>query len=610
MSAHLKSQVFSPVDATWLRMDRLTNKMMITGVMMFDQPLDFERAKEIIATRMLRHERFRQRVREVPFGLTLPRWEDDPHFDLSAHLHRIALPGPGDMNALQELVSDLMSTPLDYTRPLWDFHIVDNFGEGGAIIGRLHHCIGDGLALVDVLLGMTDEAPEPLPAIAEPKARARDLMGRLGALPAKQSAPSVQKIASSVLQESWRTLRRPAHGIELANQGQELAKEWTKKGSDVVAATGKLLLTLPDSAKAFHGSCSRTKRAAWSEPFPLESVKAIGKRLGGTVNDVLLAAVAGALRRYLEGNDQPTQGVEMNAMVPVNLRQPHEVGELGNRFGLVILTLPVGTRDPVERLVIMKNRMNDIKNSPEALVAYVILNGIGLVPIMAEHLIEDFFVSKTSAVMTNVRGPGQSLYMAGSRLNNLMFWVPVYGNTGMGISIMSYAGAVTVGFATDKCMVPDPLTIAENFNVELREMEGWLLNGVNPATAEGTVHEEPGEPAVTRAAVEETAPDESGEQVLETTAEGPALTPVDAEEAALQSVVEEAGSPAGGDEAEAGEATANKAAGYKADEEAEAINDVGALVTRPGENGSEKARKPRTRQAEVDTDLTSEVTSE
>lgn len=262
-----------------------------------------------------------------------------------------------------------------------------------------------------------------------------------------------------------------------------------EKGEDVVAATGKLLLTLPDSAKAFHGACGRSKRAAWSEPFPLESVKAIGKRLGGTVNDVLLAAVAGALRRYLEDTGQSTAGVEMNAMVPVNLRQPHEVGELGNRFGLVILTLPVETRDPVERLVIMKKRMSDIKNSPEALVAFVILNGIGLVPIIAEHLVEDFFVSKTSAVMTNVPGPRQPLYMAGSRLDNLMFWVPVYGNTGMGISIMSYAGTVTVGIMTDACLVPDPLSIAENFNVELREMEGWLLNG-QPAPSEAGAPEE------------------------------------------------------------------------------------------------------------------------
>jgi WS/DGAT/MGAT family acyltransferase len=230
----------------------------------------------------------------------------------------------------------------------------------------------------------------------------------------------------------------------------------------------------------FRGPCGVLKRAAWSESFPLDEVKAIGRRLGGTVNDVLLAAVSGALRRYLEDVGQPTDDVQINAMVPVSLRQPHEMGRLGNRFGLVILTLPVGTRDPVERLVIMKKRMNDIKNSPEALVAFAILNGIGLVPIVAEHIIEDFFVAKTSAVMTNVPGPRQPLYMAGSRLNNLMFWVPVYGNTGMGISIMSYAGNVMVGIMTDACVVSDPMTIAENFNAELREMGDLFIPKTGP----------------------------------------------------------------------------------------------------------------------------------
>jgi len=454
-------------------MDRPTNTMMITGVMMFDRPLDVPRLKENLNACILRYERFRQRVCESPLKMTLPHWEDDPHFDINAHVHRVALPGPGDMTALQELVSDLMSTPLDYSRPLWQYHVVENFGEGGALICRLHHCIGDGVALVQVLLGMTDEKPEPIQAI-EPKPRARDLLSQTVAAPVRSGVSGIRKLTGAAVEESWATLRRPAHAVELAKEGQELATQWVKQGADVVAAAGKLLLTLPDRKTVFRGSCGVVKRAAWSEPFPLDEVKAIGKRLGGTVNDVLLAAVSGALRRYLEGVGQPTDGVQMNAMVPVNLRPPHEEGQLGNRFGLVILTLPVGTRDPIERCVIMKKRMTDIKNSPEALVAFTILNLIGLAPIEAEHFVVDFFATKTSAVMTNVIGPKESLYLAGSRLKNLMFWVPVSSNTGMGISIMSYAGTVMVGIMTDACMVSDPVTIAENFNVELREMAAWL----------------------------------------------------------------------------------------------------------------------------------------
>lgn len=490
MATHVKREVFSPVDATWLRMDRLTNKMMITGVMMFEKPLDFARVREILNTRMLAHDRFRQRVRETPLGITLPHWEDDPHFDINAHIHRVALPAPGGIPALQELVSDLMSTPLDYDRPLWQCHLVEDFGDGGAMVMRLHHCIADGLALVEVLLSLADDVPNPEPNV-QPKRSARDLLKQTAAAPVKSGVRGIQSVAGAMLQQSWQTFMRPRHALELAGQAQELARQWTGQGADVVAAAAKLVLTLPDRKTIFRGSCGVLKRAAWSEPFPLDEVKAIGKRLGGTVNDVLQAAVSGALRRYLEANGQPTDGVEIRAMVPVNLRQPHEMGKLGNRFGLIILPLPVGKRDPVERLVIMKKRMDDIKHSPEALVAFVILNGIGLVPTGAEHLAEDFFAIKTSAVMTNVAGPTKPLYLAGSRLDNMMFWVPVSSNTGMGISILSYAGRVMVGIMTDVCMVPDPMTIAENFNVELREMQAWFLPELHPSAQEeaGTVKE-------------------------------------------------------------------------------------------------------------------------
>ena len=470
--ARIKRERFSPVDTTWFRMDRLSSKMMITGVMMFEKPLDAPRVKELLSTRMLIHERFRQRVRETPLGITLPHWEDDPHFDIDAHIHRIALPAPGGVAELQALASDLMSTSLDYDRPLWQVHLVENFGDGCALIVRLHHCIADGLALVEVLLSMADSRPDGEPTV-QPEPRTRELLRQTTPAPRGPGASGVQAIAGAVLQEGRRTVRRPRHALELVGQGGE-----------VVAAAAKLVLTLPDRKTMLRQSCGVLKRAAWSEPFPLDEVKAIGKRLDATVNDVLVTAVSGALRRYLEGNGQPAEGVEIRAMVPVNLRQPNETGKLGNRFGLIILALPVGTRDPVERMVIMKKRMNDIKHSPEALVAFVLLNGIGLMPKRAEQLAGDFFAAKTSTVLTNVPGPREPLYLAGSRLDNMMFWVPVSSSLGMGISILSYAGKVTVGIMTDACMAPDPITIAENYNLELREMQARFLPELHPFALE------------------------------------------------------------------------------------------------------------------------------
>lgn len=468
MASRIKSESFSPVDATWLRMDTPTNIMMITGVMMFDEPLDVGRLKEVVTLRLLRHDRFRQRVEWPALALGRPRWRADPHFDLDAHIHRIALPQPGDMAALQALVGDLMSISLDAHKPLWHIYVVENFGSGGAIVCRLHHCLADGLALMDVLLSLTDRERDAAAALPTAEELHASWLAELFK-PATSAVNAAVQGAGMVLHEGFTTLLNPSHAEELA-----------KKGTDYVAALGKLLLTLPDHRTILRGQCGVIKRATWSNPIALEDVKAIGHGLGSTVNDVLLAAVSGALRRYLDGRGQATDGLDIRAMVPVSLRKPAEMGKLGNRFGLVILSLPVGVRDPLARLVAVKQRMDDIKHTPEAEVAFGILNTIGLTPHQVEKIIVDIFASKVSAVMTNVPGPKQKLYLAGSGLNGLMFWVPAASNIGLGISILSYAGEVVVGVMTDAGFVPDPETIVAGFHTELAAMKAEIRAATLP----------------------------------------------------------------------------------------------------------------------------------
>ena len=171
MSGPIKRETLSPVDAAWLHMDTPTNMAMITGVMMFSERLDIWRLKEVVEHRLLQHERFRQRIHQPLLGLRRPSWEIDPYFDLDAHIRHIALPAPGDVAALQSLVGDLMGTPLDSTKPLWQFHVVDNFNGGSALICRLHHCIADGLALVQVLLKTADLEPDAPLMAAEDEVR-------------------------------------------------------------------------------------------------------------------------------------------------------------------------------------------------------------------------------------------------------------------------------------------------------------------------------------------------------------------------------------------------------------------------------------------------------
>lgn len=465
-ASRLRSEIFSNVDAAWLHMEQPSNMAMITGVLMFDRPLDFQRLRATIEHRFLTFDRFCQRVREPRLPLGLPRWETDPNFNLDEHLLRVRLPDPGDQIALQDLVGDLMSTQLDFSKPLWQMHYVENFGQGSAIINRLHHCIGDGLALVQVLLSMTDEQTDaPWPeAVEEPTHTALSLFSRLllPALKAARFAGRTWNTTGSLLHEGMQLLVNPAHLVDAA-----------KLTAGGTRALGKLLLIPPDRKTIFKGKCGIPKHAAWSTPIPLEEVKTVAHLMGGTVNDILLSAVTGGLRRYLENRGEPTEGLNIRAVVPVSLRPQEDLDKLGNRFGLVFLSLPVGIRDPLQRLFALKRRMDSIKNSPEAMVAFGILGAIGMTPAQIEHIIVSIFGMKGTAVMTNVPGPRQQLYMAGGQLTGLMFWVPQPGNLAMGVSIISYNGEVILGVATDACLVPNPELIVASFQAEFAYLKRW-----------------------------------------------------------------------------------------------------------------------------------------
>ena len=455
------------VDTAWLHMEDPTNLMMITGMYIFRQPLDFERVRDTIKYRMVgAFPRFKHKISQQ--GLRA-YWVSDPKFDLDAHLHRIALPPPGDQGTLQDIVSDIMSTPLDFSKPLWHLHLIEGVGTGCAVILRIHHCIGDGTALMYVLMSLTDsEADAPWPSaqdVLQALPKRRGSGGLLGGLLRFSSGvlSTTRQITGAVVQEGLESIFNPSHAVDLA--------------ADALSAGGalsKILLLSPDPKTVFKGPLGVRKRAAWSHRIPVSDVKLIGKAMGGTVNDVLLSAVTGALRRYMEQRGESTEGINIRAMVPVDLRPPEEARKLGNKFGLIYLALPVFIEDPIERVEEVKRRMDDIKSTPEAFVAYQILNALGLTPQQISERFVDMFGTKSSAVMTNVRGPGQAIYFAGTMIDTLMFWVPQSGRMGLGVSIFSYNNAVILGIATDAALVPDPETINDCFEQEFREMLEWV----------------------------------------------------------------------------------------------------------------------------------------
>jgi diacylglycerol O-acyltransferase / wax synthase len=254
----------------------------------------------------------------------------------------------------------------------------------------------------------------------------------------------------------------------------------TRSGIAASKALSKLLLLPPDRKTIFKQKCDIPKRAAWSSDIRMEDVKAVGRLMGGTINDILLSAVTGALRRYFEENNQPVLGLNIRAMVPVNLRSEESLDQLGNQFGLVYLDLPIGVKDPIRRLVTLRRRMDAIKNTPEAVVALGILNFIGFTPTQIEKIILTIFGIKGTAVMTNVPGPRETLHLTGAEISSLMFWVPAPGNLSLGVSILSYAGRVILGVATDAGMAPDPERIVELFLVEFEHLSKWGRPAKNP----------------------------------------------------------------------------------------------------------------------------------
>jgi diacylglycerol O-acyltransferase len=445
-------------DAAWLHMDRAANPMVVNSLLWFDEPLDWQCTQEVFRRRIVdRFPRFRQRVAE-PLGR--PAFEDDPGFDLDQHLHRLALPAPGDQCTLQELVSDLITPPLDRCRPLWHAYLIEGFGDGCALLVRVHHCIADGIALARVMLSLTDGAanagiePPPVPGGNGGHAPLGSLLR-----PASEAMSATRRIAGATVHEGFESLLHPRHAAHLAGVAAQDA-----------GTLAKLLSAPADADTVLRQPLHGSRRVAWSGPFPLERIKAAGRRAQGTINDLLVAAVTGALRSYLEQRESLPE--EVRVMVPFNLRpldRPVPSG-LGNDFALILLPLPVGIADAGERLREVRMRMDSVKHSHEGPISYGILSGLGLTPAQVERRLIGFFSSKASAVVTNVPGPRDPVYLAGTPVRGVLVWAPCSGSIGMTVSIFSYAGEVTVGFMADVAVVPDPRPLVKAFDRELRTL--------------------------------------------------------------------------------------------------------------------------------------------
>jgi len=435
-AGEIRTERMSPADVAWFHLDRPTNLMVVDTVLWFDLPVDQASVLEVFQERVVsRFRRFRQRVADPAVTLApwaAPEWVDDAGFVLSGHVSRTRLPAPGDQRALQRAASDLAGRPLRKDRPLWELHLLDGYGDGGALLLRTHHAIADGGALIQVLLSLADppdagEHPGMLPVHDDIAA-------------ARRAGPSAGDLSAALRA----VLADPRQAAGLAGSARADA-----------ATLRKLSFGLAADRNLLQGPLVPGKQRSWTRPVPVEAVKAAGAAAGSTVNDLVLAAITTALRRYLLEHD--ALAAEVIVIVPVSLRPEGASlpAGLGNEFGLVFVRLPTGEADQVRRRARIKAQMDQIKSSREALFVHAMLQRMGQLPAAVQNAWADAFAGRATAIITNVSGPRHQVQIAGTPVAGMMGWVPVTGPLGLGISIVSYAGQLSVGLASDARLVPD-----------------------------------------------------------------------------------------------------------------------------------------------------------
>ena len=420
-----KLEKVHPRDTVWLQ-DSPSNLMVINSVISTDK-LDFERFLEEFRVRILeagggeRYARFRYRVVKQGGGYY---WQEDENFDLRRHIVINDDPLLRTKEGLQTYMGDQASLPLPDDRPRWQVQVVPDFGDGGtALFVRVHHVMGDGMSMVPVLFQLMDSEPD-----ANPQLKTRGVGGNLFKVGAFASLIGGPFLLARAIEKADRSL---VHGQELSGR----------------------------------------KKVAWTQPLDLSKVKEIKSRLNATVNDILMTCVAGAFRRYAARHPGEKLG-RVRVSMPVNLRPPDEEPKMENKFAAVMFDLPVHLPNLPARLAETKKRMDALKRSVEPMIYYGAVNV--LVPLLgfkASRWLIDFYAQKCTAVLSNVPGPQTPLWLAGSRMRAMLFWVPQRANIGLGISILSFAGEVRVGVFADVAILAEPAHLIEEIEAELAHFD-------------------------------------------------------------------------------------------------------------------------------------------
>ncbi len=479
-----RSPMSTPIaasDLTWLLMDRPNNLMHVHGLMGFDEIPDFEAYREAVMERMVSKYRVLSQIPVQQDGHW--HWEDDTDFSIQRHVLRIELPGEG-IAAVRDYVSRIFSQPFDRAHPLWEMHLISTADpeSGGYILSRFHHGLGDGIRLVQMLIATLDPAEGSTPATVGRNADGEHHhpLERVVHFAEHSVTDTVDYVrhAGGAVAKVGRLMRATTNPLNL-NHHLEVAVDYARHPVKLLDALtsvasddnetsnswreiGRLLLSERAEAGAWSGHPGVDKSVAWVEGVPLDDVRRAARHFGGTLNDVLMAAVSLALTDYLT-----ERGVEdlhdLAWMMPVSL-QPVDGSlppTLGNHFVVVMLSMPLGITDPQVLVEEMHHRTTRLKNSAEPVVAFGMQRVIAEAPGAIARRITDYFSAKTIGQLSNVPGPAVPMKMVGAGVRSMLGWVPTSGDQPIGVCLFSYNGTVNLGVAVDVRMIPDSTHVAE-----------------------------------------------------------------------------------------------------------------------------------------------------
>jgi len=447
------------LDAAFYNLERTGQLLHVAGVYTVEGSVDFDRLRADLAARMHLIPRYTERAVPVPLNLANPTWEPDPHFDIRHHVLRHALRPPGEHGQLVSLVSRLFAQPLHRERPLWELHQIDGWrGDRSVLFCKVHHAMIDGVSGVQLLGVLFDTTPHPQP------------------LPPPDRIPEAPPLPTATIQVA-RALRA---GFRTGLAGVRALAAAVRDPRPVLHELGALSESLGEIARIalssvpptpFNGHVSVLRRVAWTS-FSLNEVKAVKNRLGGTVNDVVLATISAALRGYLEAHGREPDGVELRALVPVDVRRPDEHLALGNRVSGLLAPLPVGIFDPLERSRQVRAAMQRLKREGQASKMSRALDLLALLPPIVQRPLGSLQIAAApvNTICTNVPGPPVSLYVQGKRLDTLVPIVPLAQGVGLAFAILSYADRLTIGLTYDPALVQDATGVCALLQDGFREL--------------------------------------------------------------------------------------------------------------------------------------------